>query len=161
MKLKNKEILALVNAGVLAITSHSVAIADNYKVYSFRKALKNAYQEYAQKEEDLLKECGIENPQEFNSKLQALSLAKEPTQEEQAELATMKELVANYNKMRFELENDDVEVACNKTISYESWVALQKENSEKEINGIKADILSGNVEEILEGKFWLAPAEEE
>lgn len=155
MKLKNKEIAILVNSGILDATSHSLPVAHNYKVYSLKKALKDAFKAYAEKEEGLLKEYGIGDPREFNAKLNALSIAKEPTEAELAELATMKEMADNYNKLHAELDKDEVEVPC-KTIDYESWVALQRENCDKS-KGI--DIFNGAVEEILEEKFWLAPTE--
>lgn len=159
MTLTNAQIVALINSGILASTSHTLPVAHNYKVYSFKKSLKKAFEEYTQKEEDLLKECGIENPQEFNSKLHAFSIAENLSVDEQGEFNTMKEIVNNYNKLHAELNKDEVEVPC-KTIDYESWVLLQRENNHKDLGGREVDIFSGEVEELLEDKFWLAPVEE-
>ena len=47
-----------------------------------------------------------------------------------------------------------------KTMPYEVWHQLQVENSKKVIDGKEVDILSGYVEDLLEGVLWEAPKED-
>ena len=69
MKLKNNEIIALVNAGLLNTTEHDVPAADAYKSYKFRKAVDKAFNAIVEKDRELPKTAGVEN-------------GKEPTEEQ-------------------------------------------------------------------------------
>lgn len=151
MTLKNYQIIALANAGVLSSTNHDVDIKDAYKVFKFRKAISKALSAIQEAEKALLEECGIGDPNAFNEQLHTA---------EGEELAEMRKKVESYNAQHADLYNDDADLGDIKTISYESWFALQKENSAKEINGNTFDIFSGGVEEMLENVLWVAPSED-
>lgn len=51
--------------------------------------------------------------------------------------------------------NEDVDVSNIKTISYDDWHALRKENRSKDDNG--QDPLNNYIESILENVLWKAP----
>lgn len=158
MTLKNHQVLALVNAGVLSSTNHDVAVKDAYKVFKLRKALSKALTALQDSEKTLLEENGIGDPTAFNEKIQELVKSTEDSAKD--ELAEMQKQIVAYNSQREELYNDDADLGDIIPISYESWNALQNENKAKEVNGNTVDIFSGGVEEILEGIFWTAPSEE-
>lgn len=70
----------------------------------------------------------------------------------------MEAKVKRYNEMNLELLKEEVTLDC-KAMPYEDWRKLQVENSEKEMNGKKVDLLPAFVEDALEGVLWVAPEE--
>lgn len=106
MKLKNNEIIALVNAGLLNTTEHDVPAADAYKSYKFRKAVEKAFNAIAEKDRELTKTAGVED-------------GKEPTEEQTKKIA----------ELRVALYNDETELEGNIVpMSWEGFHALANEN---------------------------------
>lgn len=106
MKLKNNEIIALVNAGLLNTTEHDVPAADAYKSYKFRKAVDKAFNAIAEKDRDLPKTAGVEG-------------GKEPTEEQTKKII----------ELRTALYNDETELEGNIVpMSWEGFHALANEN---------------------------------
>ena len=106
MKLKNNEIIALVNAGLLNTTEHDVPAADAYKAYKFRKAVDKAFDAIAEKDRELPKTAGVEN-------------GKEPTEEQTKKII----------ELRTALYNDETELEGNIVpMSWEGFHALANEN---------------------------------
>lgn len=106
MKLKNSEILALVNMGLLNTTEHDVPAADAYKAYKFRKAVDKACDAIAEKDRELPKTAGVED-------------GKDPTEEQNKKIA----------ELRDALYNDETELEGNIVpMSWEGFHALANEN---------------------------------
>lgn len=106
MKLKNNEIIALVNAGLLNTTEHDVPAADAYKSYKFRKAVEKAFNAIAEKDRELPKTAGVED-------------GKEQTEEQTKKII----------ELRVALNNDETELEGNIVpMSWEGFHALANEN---------------------------------
>lgn len=154
--MKKQTIIMLANAGIQSITNHSLDTAQAYKVVKFRKAFNAALDAIAEDQKALLKESGIgEDTQSFNKEMDELRKANR-TPEQEAKLKEMEAQLKRYNEMNGELLKEEVTLDC-KTIPYEDFRKLQEENRE---NGEKKiDLLSGYVEDVLEGVLWTAPEE--
>lgn len=120
MKLKNNEIIALVNAGLLNTTEHDVPAADAYKSYKFRKAVEKAFNAIAEKDRELPKTAGVED-------------GKEPTEEQTKKIV----------ELRVALYNDETELEGNIVpMSWEGFHALASENKRTAIQvpaGLRED----------------------
>lgn len=120
MKLKNNEIIALVNAGLLNTTEHDVPAADAYKSYKFRKAVEKAFNAIAEKDRELPKTAGVED-------------GKEPTEEQTKKII----------ELRVALYNDETELEGNIVpMSWEGFHALANENKRTAIQvpaGLRED----------------------
>lgn len=138
---------------MLAVTAHTLSPAHAYKVYKFKKTLKAAYSEFEKEKRALLAEAEIEDPDKFNEAL--IAARKDDTKD----LAELEAKLAKYNGLVRELLDEDKELAGVKPLPYEEWFKLQNENRECSHPGTDAkfDILSGLIEEILEGILWTAP----
>jgi hypothetical protein len=152
--MKNEDVIQLVNAGVLGITTHSVSPAHAYKVYKFKKALRSAYKLIHESEMAAISEVGIEDPLAFDARLAELKATDAPTPEQQKELADKLATMERLNAMRNSIWTDDVTLQDVKTIPYQEWHKLQEENRNAKIHGQAVDILSGDVEYLLEGVLW-------
>lgn len=120
MKLKNNEIIALVNAGLLNTTEHDVPAADAYKSYKFRKAVEKAFNAIAEKDRELPKTAGVED-------------GKELTEEQTKKII----------ELRTALYNDETELEGNIVpMSWEGFHALANENKRTAIQvpaGLRED----------------------
>lgn len=120
MKLKNNEIITLVNAGLLNTTEHDVPAADAYKSYKFRKAVEKAFNAIAEKDRELPKTAGVED-------------GKEPTEEQTKKIV----------ELRVALYNDETELEGNIVpMSWEGFHALANENKRTAIQvpaGLRED----------------------
>lgn len=154
--MKKQTIIVLANAGIAAMTNHSLDTAQAYKVVKFRKAFNAALDAIAEDQKALLKEAGIEDSVAFNQEMDELRKANR-TPEQEAKLKEMEAKVKRYNEMNLELLKEEVTLDC-KALPYEEWHKLQNEN--KEVGDKKIDLLSGWVEDVLEGVLWKAPEEE-
>lgn len=106
MKLKNRDILTLVNAGLLKTTEHDVPAADAYKAYKFRRAVEKAFDALAEKDGELPKSAGVEDGQK-------------PDAEQEKKISALRE----------ELYADEVELDGNIVpLSWEGYHALSNEN---------------------------------
>lgn len=148
----------LANAGVLSITNHDLDPAHAYKVVKFRKALSNALDALAKDEGSLRRDAGIEDANAFDKELRELRNAKDRTETQVTRLNEMEAMLKRFIDLRAQMMDEDMTLDC-KTLPYAEWHKLQCENKEKNINGKKTDVLSGYVEDILEGVLWVAPEE--
>lgn len=155
--MKKQTIIVLANAGIAAMTNHSLDTAQAYKVVKFRKAFNAALDAIAEDQKALLKEAGIEDSVAFNQEIDELRKANR-TQEQEEKLKEMEAKVKRYNEMNGELLKEEVTLDC-KAMPYEDWRKLQNEN--KEVGDKKVDLLSGWVEDVLEGVLWVAPEDKE
>lgn len=154
--MKKQTLIVLANAGIQSMTNHSLDTAQAYKVVKFRKAFNAALDAIAEDQKALLKEAGIEDSVAFNQEMDELRKANR-TPEQDAKLKEMEAKVKRYNEMNLELLKEEVTLDC-KALPYEEWHKLQNEN--KEVGDKKIDLLSGWVEDVLEGVLWKAPEEE-
>lgn len=129
-KLKNNIIVALVNMGGTALTASTINVADAYKVIKFRRSLKKAFDDIADKERDILKDLGIEVG-------------------EGGKLSGDEEKIKRFSELQKALYEDQSEIE-SKTMPYETWHELQKENK---------PLQNPLIEDALEGILWEAPAE--
>lgn len=153
--MKKQTLIVLANAGIQSITNHTLDAAQAYKVVKFRKAFNAAIDAIAEDEKALLKEAGIEDAQSFNKELEDLRKA-DRTPEQEEKFKEMTEKVARYNELHAEMLQEEVTLDC-KALPYAEWHKLQNEN--KEMGERKLDLLSGYVEDVLEGILWAAPEE--
>ena len=156
--MKNKDIITLANCGVLSITAHDIPAAHAYKVLKFKKAVKAAMQAFQDSERAIFSDCGVTDTDGFNRRLNELR-NKELTKEEKAELSGMEKTISEIHGLQGELKNEDVAIDV-KAMPYDVWHDLQNENKAVNIFGKTVDVLSGDVEEILEGILWVDPEEE-
>lgn len=151
--MKKQTLIVLANAGIQSITNHTLDAAQAYKVVKFRKSFNAAIDAIAEDEKALLKEAGIEDAPSFNKELDELRKANR-TPEQEDKYKEMTEKVKRYNELHAEMLQEEVTIDC-KALPYEEWHKLQNEN--KEIGERKLDLLSGWVEDVLEGILWTAP----
>lgn len=150
MKLKNSTIIALCNAGILNTTEHDVPVKDAYKAFRFRKSLQKILDDLLEREKDLRRTAGIDpnNPD-----------------------AATEEQNKRFEELRNEFLKEEVEIDT-KTMSYESYHILSKENRQvsiqfpittKEGKQTTKTIFMDpyrDCEDLLEGVLWEAPEEE-
>lgn len=156
--MKKGELIFLVNSGVQIITNHELEPAHAYKVVKFRKAVAKAFDALAKDEEAIRTDAGIPDAAAFDKELKELREAEYRTEVQQARLDEMEAAIKRFLDLRSELMDEELALDC-KALPYEEWHKLQNENKNKEINGVKVDILSGYVEDILEDILWIAPKE--
>lgn len=152
--MKKQTIIVLANAGIAAMTNHSLDTAQAYKVVKFRKALNAALEAIGKDEETIRKDAGIDDPQAFDKELMELRESKSDPKR----LEEMEGQLKRFNELRMEMLKEEVELDC-KTLPYAEWHKLQCEN--KEVGDKKIDLLSGWVEDVLEGVLWVAPEDKD
>lgn len=152
--MKKQTIIVLANAGIAAMTNHSLAPEHAYKVVKFRKALNAALEAIGKDEETIRKDAGIDDPQAFDKELMELRESKSNPKR----LEEMEGQLKRFNELRMEMLKEEVELDC-KTLPYAEWHKLQCEN--KEVGEDKRDLLSGWVEDVLEGVLWVAPEDKD
>ena len=157
--MKNSDVVYLVNSGVQLTTGHSLSNASAYKAFKFRKVLSSILNSVSEGEKGLLTEVGIEDASKFDERLAVLRATEKPTEEEVKELETMQAQLEKYSGLRDQLYNEEADLSSVKAMNYDDWRKLQNENKEVEVNGVKKDVFSGKVEELLEGVLWAAPEE--
>lgn len=155
--MKNSDVVYLVNSGVQLTTGHSLSNASAYKAFKFRKVLSSILNSVSEGEKGLLTEVGIEDASKFDERLAVLRATEKPTEEEVKELETMQAQLEKYSGLRDQLYSEEADLSSVKAMNYDDWRKLQNENKEVEVNGVKKDVFSGKVEELLEGVLWAAP----
>lgn len=155
------DIINIFNLGIANATNHDLSPEHAYKFVKFRKVANSILESIGKDEEAIRKDAGIEDPQAFDKELADLRAIEKPTDEQSEKLSEMEAKLRRFIELRVEMLNEDVPLEGVKAMPYDAWHKLQCENAEKEINGRKVDILSGYVEDILEGILWVAPKEGE
>lgn len=157
--MKNSDVVYLVNSGVQLTTGHSLSNASAYKAFKFRKVISSILNSVSEGEKGLLTEVGIDDASKFDERLAVLRATEKPTKEEVKELETMQAQLEKYSGLRDQLYNEEADLSSVKAMNYDDWRKLQNENKEVEVSGVKKDVFSGKVEELLEGVLWTAPEE--
>lgn len=157
--MKKSDLYFLAAAGVAQISNHTIPVEHAYKVVRFRKAFAAALEHFAEDDKAITEDAGIKDPEAFDKRLAQLRAMPSRTKAEQEEFEKKDATLARVKEMRDQLYNETVVLDC-RTMPYDVWHELQKENAEKEVNGRKLDILSGRVEDLLEDVLWTAPGEE-
>lgn len=155
--MKNLDILIMINSGINNITNYDLSAANAYKVMKFRNILVKKYEEIQEKERQILNDANIDDPQAFDERYKTLNETENRTDEQNAELADLNSKYNAWIKARTDMLNADVELEGVKTISFEDWHALRKENRPKDEKA--TDPLNNYVESILENVLWKAPEE--
>lgn len=154
--MKNSDIIALIRAGILGMTSHDLPAAEAYKAVKLKMEVQRAYKALSEAEQGVLAECGIEDVDRHNKRQYELSEKKQRTEAEQAELDALMEKTSRANAMTKALRNEDVSLDVT-PLDYDTWRRLQCENRDVRIEGNAVDILGGIAEIILHGVFWSDP----
>lgn len=155
--MKNLDILIMINSGINNITNYDLSATNAYKVMKFRNILVKKYEEIQEKERQILNDACIDDPQAFDERYKTLNETENRTDEQNAELADLNSKYNAWIKARTDMLNTDVELEGVKTISFEDWHALRKENRPKDEKA--TDPLNNYVESILENVLWKAPEE--
>jgi len=159
MSMKNLDILVMINSGISNITNYDLSAANAYKVMKFRNLVTKKFDEIQEQEKKLLADAGIDDPQGFDARFKELREKENRTEEENKEFAEYTDKYNAWVKARTDMLNSDVELEGVKTISFEDWHNLRKENRPSDAN--KVDPLNNYVESILENVLWKAPEDEE
>lgn len=142
--MKNIDIFNLANAGVLAISANDLDAAHAYKVMKFKRAVRKAFESLVSSEKDALKEAGIEDGVAFDKEIEELR----KTNADKAKLEAMEKQLARFFELRQNLINEDADLGEIKTIPYEQFHLLQKENKNLPNKPLNA------FEDVLEGVLW-------
>lgn len=148
--MKTIDILNLANAGVFSVSANSLDAAHAYKVIKFKSAVRKAAAAIDEAQKELTKEAGIEDPQAFDKERSELIKSKANPER----LAELNAQFGRLMELRDKFYNDDVELEGVKTIPYDQFFALQKENKDLEHKPLDA------FADLLEGVLWEAPKEE-
>lgn len=153
--IKFADIQAMYESGMMGISSRTLDLAHAYKVVSFKTRLKNAYQAFNDRREQLLKEVGIDDGNRFANRLQELSAIKLRSEAEEAELKDLVEKNKKFGELFGELQKDLYEIEP-KTMPFEEWRKLQEENKDVKFGNFE---MLAQFETVLEGILWKAPEE--
>ena len=145
--MKNYDILNLVNGGIFAVTANDLDASQAYKVLKFKKAVKKAFDNIAESEKSLLAEVGIEDAQAFDKEREELTKSGENAER----LAELDKTLERYLGLRKNLYDEEVTLEGIKTIPYETFHELQKEN--RELSNKPLNVFDSLV-------LWVAPEEE-
>ena len=156
--MKNFDIISMVQSGTLGITGFDLDAANSYKVFKFRNALQKAFKKIQELEESMLKDFGITDPNGLDARVKELRGKNTLTEEEKTELDELQAKIKKFNETRMEMLNEDAVLENVKTMPYEQWYKLRKENHPSDPN--TPDPLNNYIEGLLEGILWVAPEEE-
>lgn len=156
------DIINLVETGILFISAHDLSSEHAYKVFVLKREIEKANKLITEESEAILKEVGITDElQQKLSVIEKKQKAKEPLSPEELEL-TYETIViqSKANNLIKQLHKEDVTLNL-KSIPYETWRELQKENKAKDVKGRQIDLLGGPAEILLADIFWQLPKEKE
>jgi hypothetical protein len=148
--MKNIEIINLANSGVFSISANTLDAPHAYKVIKFKSAVRNAAIAADDALRMLAKEAGIEDAVAFDNERTALNRTKANPER----LAEMNKQFQRLMELRENFYNEDAPLEGVKTIPYDQFFALQKEN--KDIQGKPLDVYA----DLLEGILWTGEPEE-
>ena len=148
--MKKGDIFNLVNNGILDITANELDAAHAYKVVKFKRAIKNAFDGIVEAEKDMLAEVKIDDATAFDDEMEALKKSGENPEK----LSEMEASLKRLNEMRANVLKEEAELGDVKTMPYEQFHLLQRENARLPRRPLNA------FEELLEGCLWAAPESE-
>lgn len=158
--MRKSDIINLVEAGILFISAHDLSSEHAYKVFVLKREIEKAHKAITEETEAILKEVGFtEDLQQKLTAIEKKKKAKEPLTAEEQNLTYETIIIqSKANNLIKQLNREEVSLSL-KTIPYETWRELQKENRSKDVKGRQLDILGGPAETLLADIFWL-PFEE-
>jgi len=148
--MKKGDIFNLVNNGILDITANELDAAHAYKVVKFKRAIKNAFDGIVEAEKDMLAEVKIDDATAFDDEMEALKKSGENPKK----LSEMEASLKRLNEMRANVLKEEAELGDVKTMPYEQFHLLQRENARLPRRPLNA------FEDLLEGCLWAAPESE-
>ena len=107
--MKNKDIITLVQGGLLAASAHSLPVEHFYKFHKFRRAISRAYDEIGREQRELMREIGV-------------------TQQQVADSRNQEPAVEAFRKANDELLAEPAEVKLPARIPYEFYRGIYDEN---------------------------------
>lgn len=156
--MKKQQVVDLINSGILYISSHDIAPEHAYKVFQLKRALQKAHEQIEDERKEILKSVGFND--EFNEKLAAINAKRRKSEplsmEEEKIVAQSSKMHSKANDLLEQLYKDSLELNI-KTIPYDTWRELQKENRNKAVGDKELDLLGGPAEVLLADIFWREP----
>lgn len=149
--MKNIDILNLANTGIFLISANTLDAAHAYKVIKFKGAVRKIAEAVYEEQKAIAKEAGIEDTAAFDKERAELR----KTNSNPERLAELDKQLSRFIELRENFYKEPVELEGVKTIPYEQFFALQKENKDLEKKPLEA------YADLLEGVLWAAPEEKE
>lgn len=159
--MQKQDVINLINCGILHMSAHELGPEHAYKVFILKRQLEKAYNAITDEQNAILNEVGIDD----SFKQKATDINKKTsnkevlTIEEREWLSNVSAIQQSADKLMQEMQKSEITIDGLKTIPYETWRELQKENRAKLIGDKAVDILGGPAEIILADIFWKAPEE--
>lgn len=147
--MKNKDIVALRDRGVLDMSAYCLDDNEAYAVCLFRKSLLDALDNITRLEMSMLAATGIEDVIDFNRRLDELQKKQVLSSAEKEEIAEMTRKMNKYISVRRQMLEAETDVYAPK-LPFKSFRKLQSENR-------TGNILSGVIENILLDILYTAP----
>lgn len=148
--MRNIDILNLAKADIFSVSANTLEAAHAYKVVKFKGAIRKGLVSIEEANAEIAKEAGIDNVAEFDRELNSLR----QTGSDPGRLATLEKKLSQLDKLRAAMYKDDAKLEGVKTIPYDQFFALQKENRELPHRPLEA------FADILEGVLWEVPETE-
>ena len=134
--MKNRDIITLVQGGLLAASAHSLPVEHYYKFHKFRRAVARAFETLGEEQRALMAEFGITTQQVQKDKQNPAVIA--------------------YDKANEHLMDEAVEMKLPARIPYEFYRGIYDEN-----RGPQGDIFANYlVEELILDNLFTEPSEE-
>lgn len=162
-KISNRKLWQLQLSGIQNMTCHDVPAAHAYKAVKLKQEVQKAVEALSAEARKLMDEVGIADMDADRKRLADLKDRRSSlTEQELKEYDTLSDKIKRYEELERALMDEEVEINV-KTMPYDVWHALQRENAKRSIRiGGKVlydvDLLT-ELENILEGILWVAPEE--
>jgi hypothetical protein len=119
--MKNRDILNLVNGGILAATAHSLPVEHFYKWHKFRRAMEKQYMIIDKEQKDMMSECGID-----------------PSKIREAP----EEAMDRFEKLNKKLLDEDAHISLPSPIPVDLYKGLYDENKSVNFCGMTIDVFA-------------------
>lgn len=156
--MKKQEVVDLINHGIQFVSAHDLGPEHAYKVFQLKRAIHKAHEQIEDERNTILKDAGLDD--QMRQKLSDIDTKRRKkeklTSEDEKTLDTANAAQVKANRLLEQLYKDNICIDV-KTVPYDVWRELQKENRNKLIGDREVDLLGGPVEVILADVFWLGP----
>lgn len=162
-RISNRKLWQLQLSGIQNMTCHDVPAAHAYKAVKLKQEVQKAVEALSAEARKLMDEVGITDMDADRKRLTDLKDRRSSlTEQELKEYDTLSDKIKRYEELESALMDEEVEINV-KTMPYDVWHALQRENAKRSIRiGGKVlydvDLLT-ELENTLEGILWVAPEE--
>lgn len=142
--MKNRDILKLVNGGILAATAHSLPVEHFYKWFKLRRELEKAYLSLDKEQAVLMKECGVTR--------EMVDLKPEERKKLPPEV---QEKIENFDVVNGKLLDEEATIKLPARIPVELYKGIYDENRAVPFAGVRVDVFANMAVEaiILETLF--------